>query len=127
MAVYRWPTSLPQKPLVDGYSRDVPNNLIRSSMDTGSDKVRKRGAGKPQVIKATYAMTAAQRNTLEDFICKSIAYGAICFNLPHPETGKLVRARLKAASDGVCTFSPYKDTRWWQTTLTFEIWPEVKA
>jgi len=127
MAVYRWPTSLPQKPLVDGYSREVPNNVIRSSMDTGSDKVRKRGNGKPQVVKATYAMTAAQRDTLETFIRDSIAYGAICFNWPHPELNKLVRARLKASSDGVCTFQPYKDTRWWQTQLTFEIWPDIKA
>ena len=127
MAVYRWPLSLPQKPLVDGYKRTLPNNLIRSSMDTGSDKVRKRGRFKPQEISASYVLTAAQRNTLEDFIHNNLAEGAICFNWPHPELNKLVRARLKASSDGILEFSPYKDTTRWSVTLKIEIWPEVTA
>jgi len=127
MAVYRWPTSLPQKPLIDGYKRVVPNNLIRSSMDTGSDKVRKRGRFKPQEISASYVLTAAQRNTLEAFVHDNIAEGAICFNWPHPELNRLVRARLKASQDGVLEFSPYKTTTRWAVTLKLEIWPEVKA
>jgi len=127
MAVYRWPTALPQKPLVDGYKRTLPNNLLRSSMDTGSDKVRKRGRFKPQVVSASYVLTATQRNTLEDFVRNSIAEGAICFNWPHPELNKLVRARLKAGSEGILDFSPYKDTTRWAVTVTLEIWPDVKA
>ena len=127
MAVYRWPTSLPQKPLVDGYKRVLPNNLIRSSMDTGSDKVRKRGRFKPQEISASYVLTAAQRNTLENFVHNSLAEGAICFNWPHPELNKLVRARLKASNDGILEFSPYRDTTRWSVTLKIEIWPEIKA
>jgi len=127
MAVYRWPTSLPQKPLVDGYKRVLPNNLIRSSMDTGSDKVRKRGRFKPQEISASYVLTAAQRNTLENFVHNSLAEGAICFNWPHPELNKLVRARLKASQDGILEFSPYRDTTRWSVTLKIEIWPEIKA
>lgn len=127
MAVYRWPTSLPQKPLVDGYKRVLPNNLIRSSMDTGSDKVRKRGRFKPQEISASYVLTAAQRNTLESFVHDNLAEGAICFNWPHPELNKLVRARLKASQDGILEFSPYRDTTRWSVTLKIEIWPEVTA
>ena len=125
MAVYRWPTSLPQKPLVDGYKRVVPNNLIRSSMDTGSDKVRKRGRFKPQVVSCSYVLTAAQRDTLEAFVHDSLAEGAICFNWPHPELDRLVRARIKAAQEGILDFSPYKDTAWWAVSLNIEIWPEV--
>lgn len=127
MAVYRWPLSLPQKPLVDGYKRTLPNNLIRSSMDTGSDKVRKRGRFKPQIINCSYVLTDAQRNTLEAFVHDSIAEGAICFNWPHPELNRLVRARLKASQEGLLDFSPYKDTLWWAVSLNIEIWPEVTA
>ena len=127
MAVYRWPTSLPQKPLVDGYKRTLPNNLIRSSMDTGSDKVRKRGRFKPQLINCSYVLTNAQRNELERFVKDDIAEGAICFNWPHPELNKLVRARLKASQEGILDFSPYKDTARWVVTLNLEIWPEVTA
>lgn len=127
MAVYQWPSSLPQRPLVDGYKRTLPNNLIRSSMDTGSDKVRKRGRFKPQVINATYVLTNTQRNALETFVHNSIAEGAICFNWPHPELNRLVRARIKASQDGLLDFAPYKDTSRWAVTLNLEIWPEVTA
>lgn len=135
MAV-RWPLALPQKPLQDGYKRTIPNNLIRSSMDTGSDKVRRRGRFKPQVVTATYLLNPRalyngsrwnQKDVLESFVHNSIAEGAVCFNLPHPETGTLVRARLKAANDGLFDISQYKDTMCWVATLTFEIWPDVKA
>ena len=125
MAVYSWPTSLPQRPLVDGYKRTLPNNLLRSSMDTGADKVRKRGRFKPQIVNCSYVLTNAQRNTLENFIHGSLAEGAICFNWPHPELNKLVRARLKASQESILDFSPYKDTTRWAVTLNLEIWPEV--
>ena len=127
MAVYRWPTNLPQKPQRDGYRRSLPNNLIRSSMDTGSDKVRKRGRFKPQNVSATYVLTDAQRNVLEDFVRNSLAEGAICFNWPHPELNKLVRARLKASNDGILDFQPFGNTLVWQVTVNLEIWPDVKA
>ena len=135
MAV-QWPLALPQKPLQDGYKRTIPNNLIRSSMDTGSDKVRRRGRFKPQVVTASYLLRPNyvyqgqrfdQKAVLEQFVHNSIAEGAVAFNFPHPETGSLVRARLKATSDGLFDISQYKDTLCWVVTLTFEIWPDVKA
>ncbi len=126
MAV-RWPLALPQTPLYNGYKRQLPNNLIRSSMDTGSDKVRKRGRFKPEVISATYVLSSEQRNILENFVHNSIAEGAICFNWPHPELDKLVRARLKAGSSGLFDISPYSTSLYWQVSLELEVWPNVKA
>ncbi|QLH37711.1 MAG: hypothetical protein HWD60_00095 [Defluviicoccus sp.] len=43
-----WPSSLPQKPLVDGFSETAPNLVVRSPMDVGPAKVRRRAtAGSP--------------------------------------------------------------------------------
>lgn len=127
MAVYRWPTTLPQVPQFNGYKRSLPNNLIRSSMDTGSDKVRKRGRFKPEVVSATYILDNAQKTTLENFVHDSLAEGAICFNWPHPELNKLVRARLKAGSNGIFDIQPYSTSLMWQVSLELEIWPQIKA
>ena len=135
MAV-RWPLALPQYPQSDGYRRSLPNNMIRSSMDTGSDKVRKRGRFRPQVVTATYFLNPRhvyngavynQRDVLESFIHNSIAEGAICFDWWHPELRRLVRARLKAGSDSLFDIQPVGNSLWWQATLTLEIWPDVKA
>ena len=127
MAVYRWPTTLPQVPEFNGYKRSLPNNLIRSSMDTGSDKVRKRGRFKPEVVSATYILDNTQKTTLENFVHDSLAEGAICFNWPHPELNKLVRARLKAGSNGIFDIQPYNTSLMWQVSLELEIWPQIKA
>lgn len=127
MAVYRWPTTLPQVPQFNGYKRSLPNNLIRSSMDTGSDKVRKRGRFKPEVVSATYLLDNAQKTTLENFVHDNLAEGAICFNWPHPELNKLVRARLKAGNNGIFDIQPYSTSLMWQVSLELEIWPQIKA
>ena len=120
---------------MSGYKRSLPNNLIRSSMDTGSDKVRKRGRFKPEDVQATYLLNPHyvygnkvydQREVLETFV-HTLAEGAICFDWWHAEKGKYVRARLKAGNDGLLDFQPYRESIYWQVTLKLEIWPDVKA
>ena len=133
----RWPLALPQYPQTDGYRRALPNNLLRSSMDTGSDKVRKRGRFRPEIVTATYVLKPRhvyngqvynQRTVLETFVHDSIAEGGICFNWWHPELKKLVRARLRpSGQDALFDIQPFGDTLCWQATITVEIWPDVKA
>ena len=120
-----WPTDLPEEPLVEGYSRALPSNLIRSSMATGSDKVRRRGTFKPQIVTATYVLTDAQRDVLENFVHNGIAEGALCFDWPYTEQRTYVRARLKASDDKLFDIRRYKDTMRWQATLTIEFWPDA--
>jgi hypothetical protein len=94
-------------------------------MDTGSDKVRRRGTFKPQVVTATYVLTNAQRDVLENFVHNGIAEGALCFDWPYTEQQTYVRARLKPGSDGLFSLQRYKDTMRWQATLTIEFWPDA--
>jgi len=122
---YHWPTTLPTYPLLDGYKRTIPNNTIRSSMDTGSDKVRKRGGSKPQVLDVTYVLTTDQLHDLEAFIRDVAQGGAVCFDWPHPETGIRVRTRLKPKSEGAFEITRYKDTTRWQVQLEMEVWPDA--
>ncbi len=127
MAVPIWPTGLPQRPLKAGYKRSLPNNLIRSSMDTGSDKVRKRGRFRPEDVQAAYILKPAQVTILENFVHNTIAEGAICFDWWHTEKNKYVRARLKGGNGGLFDIQPYRDSICWQVTLNLEIWPDVRV
>lgn len=121
-----WPTSLPQAPQKDGYRRSLPNNLIRSSMDMGSEKVRLRGRSKPISVAATYVLTDAQRDVLETFVHDAVAEGAICFDWPYAEKGTFVRARFKpSGNDGLLDFQPFGNSLYWQVTVNLEIWPDA--
>lgn len=120
-----WPSSLPQAPQKDGYRRSLPNNLIRSSMDTGSDKVRLRGRSRPIAVQATYILDEAQRDALETFVHDAIAEGAICFDWPWTERGTFVRARIKASNDSLIDFQPFGNSLYWQATVNLEIWPDA--
>jgi len=119
-----WPTVLPQAPLRGGYKRSVPSLVIRSSMDNGSDKVRRRGGNKPHVVSATYVLDDAQVAALETFCKETIADGAICFDWPDQEhSGDYVKARLKAGNEGLFDVEAYSGTLLWQVKLDLEIWP----
>ncbi len=37
-----WPPSLPQRPLAQGFSEQAPDTLIRTQMEAGPPKVRRR-------------------------------------------------------------------------------------
>lgn len=62
-----WPTSLPQKPRRDGYQEDPGTSDIRSPMDVGVAKVRRRFTAPIRVFSWSFEMTTAQLATFETF------------------------------------------------------------
>lgn len=117
-----WPLTLPQCPKLSGFSEKVPNNLIRSDMDTGPAKVRRRGGAKPWTCTAPYTVSKAQLAMLQNFVVETLANGALCFDWPHPVRNDYVRARLVGGSDSIFDASPSTPDLW-QVTLTIEWWP----
>lgn len=118
-----WPLMLPQRPQKTGFQEKAPNNLIRSDMDTGPAKVRRRGGAKPWQVSASYVLTAEQLASLNLFATETIANGALCFDWPHPVRNEYVRARLVGGSDALYSPQPWGATLAWQVTLTIEWWP----
>lgn len=89
-----WPMTLPQAPVQDGYQESPANNTIRTSMDVGPAKVRRRQTVGVRTLQCTYELSQAQVQILDDFFVSYTASGAVPFNLPHPRTGALVPARF---------------------------------
>ena len=118
-----WPTTLPQAPELTSFTDKPPNNLIRSDMDTGDAKVRRRGQSKAWVASATYYLTGAQLSTLYTFTSDTIADGALCFDWPHP-TKSVVRARLRASSESLFESSQIAPDRT-KVVLSIEYWPDA--
>lgn len=119
-----WPLALPQCPKISGFSEKSPNNLVRSDMDTGPAKVRRRGGAKPWQVSATYILTKAQLSTLQAFVADTLADGALCFDWPHPVKGNYVRARLLGGSDSIYEATPSTPDIW-TVPLNIEYWPDA--
>jgi hypothetical protein len=92
-----WPPTLPQAPLLDGFEVQDGNQVIRSQIDAGPEKVRQRFTAAVDPITCRYGpLTRAQKQTLSGFY-KNVA-SAIAFDWPDwslDPPGQVVRARFR--------------------------------
>lgn len=75
-----WPATLPV-PLVSGYSFGPVDATVRTDMDAGPARVRRRFTDTPDMLKAAWRFTEAQMAAFRAFWEDDIASGAAWFNL----------------------------------------------
>lgn len=90
-----WPATLPQKPLEAGYTPEPQDANLRSSMDTGPDKVRRRYTAVPEFLPCSFRLTQAQRDTFMTFWRETIQRGAVAYDWTHPEFDTAISCRIK--------------------------------
>ena len=71
-----WPNTLPQCPLIDGYSRTPVESRLISTVDAGARKIRNRYLAVPENTTEVYMMTKAQLATFRTFFKDDIKRGA---------------------------------------------------
>lgn len=113
-----WPVSLPQDVLIDGYDERPPDTTLRSTMDEGPAKVRRRFTAGVRVFSVTVALTRAQVETLDAFYRTDLQGGALRFDWTHPRTLAAVQFRFIAGP----RYVPQSQTEW-LTQLQLEILP----
>ena len=94
MASIDWPSTLPQKFEQDGYSEDLADNTIRSEVDVGPAKVRKRYTAGVDVVSGKMHLTADQVDTLKTFYRTDTEGGSLKFNFDHPTENKTMECRF---------------------------------
>jgi hypothetical protein len=68
MALYTYPAGLP-KPLVDGYSNAPRNSVVRTSMDDGIARVRRRFTDRPiTTVPARWVLTQSEYEVFDAFM-----------------------------------------------------------
>jgi len=87
-----WPT-LPA-PIINTFNETLPDNVIRTSMDKGPAKVRRRTTANVRPIQFSMVLTEAQVATLDTFYNTTTLSGAQEFDYTHPRTGATVSARF---------------------------------
>jgi len=114
-----WPASLPQEPLLQGFGEQVPNTVIRSQMEAGPSKVRRRFTAGVRNIDCQMRLTADQLETLDAFFMTTIAGGALSFDWKHPRNGTAVTFRFIEPP----SYSPVARGTVWHASLRLEILP----
>ena len=95
MALIVWPVTLPQSFLIDDYQREGHNNVIRSAMETGPPKCRRRYTAAVQQIQTSMIMTPAQLLIFEDFYENTILDGALEFEIPDDINGGTMDVKFR--------------------------------
>lgn len=107
-----WPVTLPLRPLVEGFSDAAPNNVLRTNMDVGPAKTRRRSAAAPYPMTVQFSCTADQANTLYDFANTTLKGGALRFEWTHPRTGATIECRVVPSDRELVKFAPSGANRW---------------
>lgn len=118
-----YPASLPQQPLVDGYEEGFPNTLVRTQMDKGPDKVRRRFTAGTRTFTIQLLLDETQVQTLDDFIDIDLEGGALRFDWTHPRTGASVQFRfIPVNNDAIVTYQTVS-SKFYRAQAQVEILP----
>lgn len=82
----QWPASLPQSPLLEGFS-DTPQDTVIRSGFIGGDKQRNRYTAAVHNVTENYLMTPAQFQTFLEFFRDTLKNGSLTFDKEDPVEG----------------------------------------
>lgn len=111
-----WPAGLPAHTEIEGYQETPPTLALRSAMDAGPAKVRRRFSAGPTAWRGTMLLTQAQAETLLAFWRETLAGGALAFEWAHPRTGAAATMRFTAPPE-----LRHQAEGLWRAELTLEI------
>ena len=117
---YVWPISLPQAPQ-KGFSETGGALILRTHMDAGIAKQRRRGLS-PAQLNVNFILTTAQTTTLDDFTTNTIK-GIARFGFPHPRTKAIVEVRIIPQGDGTLYTLTYLAPGYWTVSMQLEVLP----
>lgn len=89
-----WPTSIPQLLRLDGQKAQRKNNVIRTQMDAGPSKARKRYTVSEKLFEGTIIVTEEERQILENWYRDTLGDGTLRFAMKDPQSLQLSEFRF---------------------------------
>jgi hypothetical protein len=120
VATPNWPfdsTTVPYYVDNNNYMEEQESGLLRTTIDQGLQTQRVRYTAVSKNRSVVYHMTAAQKQTLEDFWWTTLKGGALPFYWYAPVTGDLVLVRFAGIKPEFSTQDGYN----WRVTCVLEI------
>jgi hypothetical protein len=106
---------------VDGYEEQLADTSLRTQMDAGPAKVRRRFTAGVTTFQVSLPMTTAQVATFETFFSTTIAGGALAFDWVHPRTRAAVSMRIVTPPPP--KIRPEAGAKTWTVGFSVEILP----
>lgn len=122
MPLATWPVGLPLDPLSEGYDEKVGKNMIRTEMEAGRPKKRRRFTNAVRPLTVKFDLTRAQVEILDAFWTVTLAEGALNFSFLHPRKQVLVEVGFREEGPAWEPVSRSHGQRW-EATLPLEIFP----
>jgi hypothetical protein len=113
MADPAWHTSLPQSPLVDGFSTSKGKTVASWQPDTGPPLVRVRWSFGIRPMHMAFMMSIAQKDIFNTFYDVTLVRGSLPFRIKDPSLGVTVRA-LFHPEEAPSFVSPDGGRKWWR-------------
>lgn len=92
-----WPSTLPSAPLAARYREMPPDTALRTEMDAGPAKMRRRTTAAVRPLEVEYLLSAAQVAALDSFYTDDLLGGTLGFDFTHPRVGTAETCRFCAA------------------------------
>ena len=112
-----WPVTLPTRPLLEGYSEQLPDYQLRSQSASGVAKVRPKNSSVPWPMTIQMVMTSAQVDTLKSFFNTTLGRGCLRFQFSGDRTGSTFDLRFTAPPKIV------PDQTMYMVSMQFEVMP----
>lgn len=114
-----WPSSLPEDLLIDGYSETLPDTTIRSNMEVGPAKVRRRISYNVTPVEGRIFVSTDQAATLATFYNDTLGGGSLAFSMTHPRTNVISSFRFTSSPK----ITADNSSNYWFIDLNLEIIP----
>jgi len=113
-----WPATVPTDIHVGSFREELPDNLLRTSMDVGPDKLRRRTTANIRPWTGSIIMTKSQLATFDTFYVSTLASGSLTFTFAHPRTAASSEMRFA----NIPTYTPIGGD-YWEMSAQWEILP----
>jgi len=94
MADIFWPETLPDTLLMEGLSAKRNSSVIRTQMDAGPKKARRRYTASTKTFTGRMILNAEQSSILDRFYHTTLADGVLRFNFTNPQTLEIAEFRF---------------------------------
>ena len=123
MADLSWPAELPQAPLLASYSVKADSGIIRTPMDSGLARQRKRFSTPTSRVSVTWKMTGQQTALFKSWLVYKAANGGAWFNiaLRLDDGDKTVEARFTSDATYRLIAGRTGGSELWQVSSEIEI------
>lgn len=89
-----WPSTLPASPLADNFFERAPDTSLRTEMEQGPAKLRRRTTAAVRLLSLRYLMNKPQIAALETFYAATLLGGTLAFDFTHPRSALTVSCRF---------------------------------